>query len=176
MKDKAVGNSEQKGAAMVEAALTMLTLLVLLFAIFEAGRLLFIQQTLNNASREGAKLAVLPQRGTIPGDLPTRGAVNNEVNRFIQAAGINGATIRVNANSGTGSSDVVGSTSLPPVDKNGTPCTWDGTQFVCNGSVSNPQFTKVEVTVQYELISISMFSMLQVNLRGEASMRNETSP
>ena len=52
--------SSQRGAAMVEAALTMLTLLVLLFAIFEAGRMLNIQQTLTNAAREGARLSVLP--------------------------------------------------------------------------------------------------------------------
>ena len=164
------------GTAMVEAAATMVTLFVLLFGIFEAGRLLSIQQTLNDASREAAKLAVLPQKGTIPGDLPTRGQVKNEVNRFIQPAGINGATIRVNGNNSGADSDVVGTVNLPPVDKNGTPCTWDGTQFVCNGDASNPHFTKVEVTVPYQLISISMFSMLRVNLRGEASMRNETSP
>lgn len=168
--------SSEHGSAMVEAAATMLTLFVLLFGIFEAGRLLSIQQTLNDASREAAKLAVLPQAGTIPGNLPTRGQVKNEVNRFVQAAGIRGATISVNGNNSGADSDVVGTTDLPPVDKNGTPCTWDGTQFVCNGDPSNPQFTKVAVTAQYQLISISMFRMLEVNLRGEASMRNETSP
>ena len=168
--------SSEHGSAMVEAAVTMLLLFVLVFGIFEAGRLLNIQQTLNDASREAAKLAVLPQRGTIPGNLPTRGMVKNEVNRFVQAAGIKGATIRVNGNNSGADSDVVGTSDLPPVDKNGTPCTWDGTQFVCNGDASNPHFTKVEVTVPYQFISISMFSMLQVNLRGEASMRNETSP
>ena len=167
---------QEHGAALVEAALIMLTFLIIIFSIFEAGRLLSIQQTLNNASREGAKLAVLPQAGTMPGNLPTRLEIGNEVNRYLQAAGITGATVRINASNGTNGSDVVGSPDLPPVDNNGTPCTLSGTQFVCNGSATNPQFTRVEVTVRYQLVSISMFSMLQVNLRGEASMRNETSP
>jgi len=44
--------SGELGAAMVEAALIMLTLLILLFAIFEAGRVINMQQTLTNAARE----------------------------------------------------------------------------------------------------------------------------
>jgi Flp pilus assembly protein TadG len=46
--------------------------------------------------------------------------------------------------------------------------------------VNNPappaNFTRVRVTAPYQLITLSMFSNLQMNLRGEALMRNETSP
>lgn len=167
-------DGRQHGAAIVETAFTLLLFLVTIFGIMEAGWLLQVQQTLNNAAREGAKLAVLPQKGTIQG--PTRGQVKNEVNRFIEAASISGATISINGQTSGSDTDVVGFTDLPPVDKNGTSCPWNGTAFVCNGSTSEPQFTKVQVTVLYQLITTSVFSMLQVNLSGEASMRNETSP
>ena len=40
---------EERGTAVVEAALTMLGFLVLLLGIFEAGRLLNIQQVLTDA-------------------------------------------------------------------------------------------------------------------------------
>ena len=68
---------EERGTAVVEAALTMLGFLVLLLGIFEAGRLLNIQQVLTDASREGAKLAVLPLSGT--STLPTVGEIENEI-------------------------------------------------------------------------------------------------
>ena len=132
---------------MVEAALTMLTLLVLLFAIFEAGRLLNIQQTLTNAAREGARLSVLPAAATgsppVPSDtLPSAGTVQARVQDFLNASGLNGASATIN------------------VDQAYT--------------VGSTVYSRVTVTVPYRIVSISMFSMLEVNLRGQAMMRNET--
>jgi Flp pilus assembly protein TadG len=43
---------------MVEAAVVIGTLLMLLFAIFEYGRFIMIKQIVENAAREGARLAV----------------------------------------------------------------------------------------------------------------------
>ncbi len=40
----------------------------------------------------------------------------------------------------------------------------------------NGEYTRVTVTVPYNLITTSMFSSLKVTLTGEALMRNETSP
>lgn len=146
MKNKATRSSE-RGAAMVEAALTMLTLLVLLFSIFEAGRLLNIQQTLTNAAREGARLSVLPAAATgsppVPSDtLPSTSTVQARVQDFLNASGLNGATATINVDQAY----TVGSTI----------------------------YSRVTVIVPYRIVSISMFSMLEVNLQGQAMMRNET--
>ena len=47
-------------------------------------------------------------------------------------------------------------------------------------AVNNPAppagFTRVRVTAPYQLITLSMFSNLQFTVKGEALMRNETSP
>jgi Flp pilus assembly protein TadG len=141
--------SSQRGSAMVEAALTMLTLLVLLFGIFEAGRMLNIQQTLTNAAREGARLSVLPAAATgtppVPSDtLPSTGVVQARVQDFLNASGLNGATATI------------------AVDQAYTPV------------VSSTVYSRVTVTVPYRVLTISMFSFLEVNLQGRATMRNET--
>ena len=134
---------EERGTAVVEAALTMLGFLVLLLGIFEAGRLLNIQQVLTDASREGAKLAVLPLSGT--STLPTVGEIENEVQRFLQAANIGSATTVVE----------------PAVS-------------IVTGSVSTT-FTRVRVSVPYTVLTLSMFSGLEITLVGQTLMRNETS-
>jgi len=140
MKSKAT-QSSQRGSAIVEAALTMLTLLILILAIFEAGRLLNIQQTLTNAAREGARLSVLPLQGGTD-TLPSTGVVQTRVQTFLDASGLNGssATIAVD------NAHTVGTTT----------------------------YSLVTVTVPYRVVSISMFGLLEVNLRGQAMMRNET--
>ena len=145
--------SSQRGAAMVEAALTMLTLLVLLFAIFEAGRMLNIQQTLANAAREGARVSVLPAAATgtppVPSDtLPTAAQVRLRVRTFLDAAGLNGAVVP--------DSDIL-------VDQAYTP--------VAGSTI----FSRVTVKVPYKVLSISMFNVLpNLKLQGQATMRNET--
>ena len=70
--------------------MTVLGFMVLLLGIFEAGRLLNIQQVLTDASREGARLAVSPLSGT--STLPSAGEIESEVQRFLQAANIGNAT------------------------------------------------------------------------------------
>jgi Flp pilus assembly protein TadG len=79
--------------------------------------------------------------------LPSIGQVQTRVNTFLSAAGITGATVNVTQVAWT-----------PP------------------GTVAT-QYSKVVVNLPYSLLSgISWFSMLQVNMKGEAWMRNETSP
>lgn len=48
-----------KGAALVELALVLPIMLLFVFGIFEFGRAMFITNTLNNAARYGARLAVV---------------------------------------------------------------------------------------------------------------------
>ncbi len=134
---------EQGGTAVVEAAITVLGFLVVVLAIFEAGRLLNVQQALTDASREGARLAVAPLSGT--STLPTVGEIENEVQRFLQAANIGTATTVVER----------------PVS-------------IVTGSVTTT-FTRVRVSLPYTVLTIAMFSDLELTLTGESLMRNETS-
>jgi len=50
----------EKGAALVEAAITLPLLLLVSVGIFEFGRAYQTWQVLTNAAREGARMAVLP--------------------------------------------------------------------------------------------------------------------
>ena len=50
----------EKGAALVEAAVTLPLLLLVSVGIFEFGRAYQTWQVLTNAAREGARVAVLP--------------------------------------------------------------------------------------------------------------------
>jgi Flp pilus assembly protein TadG len=50
--------SSRGGAFAVEAALVIGTLLILLFAIFEYARFIMIKQVVDNATREGTRLAL----------------------------------------------------------------------------------------------------------------------
>ena len=49
----------QRGQAMVEFALVAPIFFLLLFAIIEGGRFIFYYETLNNATREGARYAIV---------------------------------------------------------------------------------------------------------------------
>jgi Flp pilus assembly protein TadG len=93
----------ERGAAVVETAMTLLLLLTLIFGLFEAGRMMSVQEVVTNAAREGARLSVTPLTGT--DTLPTTDAVKARVNQFLSSVNMSGATITVTQNtpcSGTG--------------------------------------------------------------------------
>ena len=85
--------SAETGAVIVEAALTLLLFFTLLLGIMEGGRFLNVQQTLTNAAREGARVAVAPitQTSTLASDAE----IETQVTRFLDAARIYGATVTV---------------------------------------------------------------------------------
>lgn len=86
--------TKERGSAVVEAALTMLGFLIILFSIFEAGRMMSIQQTLTNAAREGARLSVTPLWGGT--DNLRIADVEPRVRTFLNASGLNGGAAVVN--------------------------------------------------------------------------------
>jgi Flp pilus assembly protein TadG len=148
--------SPESGAALVEAAATLLTLLILLFGVFEAGRIINIQQTLTNAAREGVRFSVLPLQssGGVPTDtLPGTGAVQAKVQAYLDANGMGGATATI------------------LVDQACCDITSGGCQ-TCGAT--SQRYSLVTVTVPYQILSISMFGVFDLNLRGKAAMRNET--
>jgi Flp pilus assembly protein TadG len=67
----------EKGAALLEAAITIPILLLIAVGIFEFGRAFQTWQIITNAAREGARIAVLPD--------PTPGIVEQRVRDYMQA-------------------------------------------------------------------------------------------
>ena len=70
-----------RGAAMIEAAITLPLLLFVCVGIIEFGRLYQTWQVMTNAAREGARVAVLP---TLP-----NGQVDARVRQYLQMGGLN---------------------------------------------------------------------------------------
>jgi Flp pilus assembly protein TadG len=89
-----MNRKQQRGATIVEAAVTTLLLFTMLFGILEFGRAYNIKQMLTNAAREGARYSIAPYPGV--STLPSSGAVTSHVQTFLATGNINGATIAVN--------------------------------------------------------------------------------
>jgi Flp pilus assembly protein TadG len=70
----------EKGAALLEAAITVPIILLISVGIFEFGRAYQTQQVLVNAAREGARMAVI--EGTTDGDVRAR------VNAYVTGGGL----------------------------------------------------------------------------------------
>ena len=131
----------QSGVVTVEAAIIMLAFFVVVLGIMEAGRFIGIQQTLTDAAREGARLAIAPEQGN--SNLPSETAIENRVQTFLDSASIAGATVTVQRPVATAGGDI---------------------------------YTRVTASVPYQVLTISMFTNLEVTLSGTSLMRNETSP
>jgi Flp pilus assembly protein TadG len=70
----------EKGAALLEAAITVPIILLISVGIFEFGRAYQTQQVLVNAAREGARIAVI--EGTTDGEVRAR------VNSYVTGGGL----------------------------------------------------------------------------------------
>jgi len=81
-------------AAAVEFAVVAPVFLLLVFGMIEYGRMVMVYQILTNASREGARAAVL--------DGATTSSVTTSVNTFLTDAFISGATVTVSPNPPSG--------------------------------------------------------------------------
>ena len=72
----------EKGAALIEAAITVPVILLISVGIFEFGRAYQTQQVLTNAAREGARMAVIT--GT------TDDAIRTRVRNYLQGGALPG--------------------------------------------------------------------------------------
>ncbi len=77
----------RRGAAVVEFAIVAPVLLLLILGMIEYGRLVMVQQVITNATREGARQAVL--------DGATTSGVRTIVNDFLAASRVSGAVVTV---------------------------------------------------------------------------------
>jgi Flp pilus assembly protein TadG len=78
---------KRRGAAAVEFAVVAPIFLLLVFGMIEYGRMVMVQQVLTNASREGARRAVL--------DGSTNQQVVDVVDQYLTSGSIDGANITV---------------------------------------------------------------------------------
>ena len=97
----------RQGAAAVEFAVVAPLFFLVVLGTIEVGRVIMVKQVMTNASREGARLAVL--------DGSTIASVNAAVTSYLTAAGISGGSISV-LNSG-------GSSVEPSTLSSGDPIT-----------------------------------------------------
>ncbi len=79
--------SQRHGSTIVEFAIVAPIFVMLLFGIIEYGRMVMVQQVITNASREGARRAVL--------DGATTGEIETVVNDYMTSSGVKGATVTV---------------------------------------------------------------------------------
>ncbi|MCS7303840.1 MAG: pilus assembly protein [Thermoguttaceae bacterium] len=77
-------------AAVVELAIVLPLFLLLVLGMIEFGRMIMVQQIITNASREGARRAVL--------DKATAQEITNLLQQYLSNSGIQGATVTVSPN------------------------------------------------------------------------------
>jgi Flp pilus assembly protein TadG len=152
---------KQRGAVIVESALTIGVLLLLLFAIMDLARAYNIYQVLTNAAREGARYSVAPDPNNAYA-VPSVVQIQNDVQQFMASDHVRGTTVNVYC-----------------VYASGTPapnlaiCPQSATQVadptLQTDANLNPVYTKVEVTIPYKF----MILPLTVNISSKAVMRNE---
>ncbi|HNQ21695.1 MAG TPA: pilus assembly protein [Phycisphaerae bacterium] len=74
------GVRRARGGAVVEFAVVLPLLLMLLFGIIECGWVFMMRQTIQNAAREGCRVAVL--------QTATEGEISARINELLNAAGM----------------------------------------------------------------------------------------
>jgi Flp pilus assembly protein TadG len=138
----------QRGAAIIETALTLPILLLVAVGIFEFGRAYQTSQVLTNAAREGARVAILPT--TAPG------AAEAMVRSYLSMGGLqNGASVGV---------------SITPVSLA------MGAAGIASGSrvtVTYP-FTFIVLQPVARLVVTGSLTGTPITLTARAEMRNET--
>ena len=145
----------------MEAALTMTTLFVFLLGIMEAGRFFQVQQFLTDAAHEGARLGVRSVTGRNYNSYLNKDAITTTVTNFLSDYGVQVSPANVAV-------DCLDMTHGGTVIASGAACTTGcpNTTTVCG--------TRVVVSMQYKVITLSMFTNLEIPLKGKALMRNET--
>jgi Flp pilus assembly protein TadG len=79
---------KRRGAAVVEFAIVAPLFFLLVFGMIEFGRVIMVKQIITNASREGARVAVLDQT--------THQEVVDKVNTYLDSAKIHNAQVTTN--------------------------------------------------------------------------------
>jgi len=138
---------DERGAALVEMALTLPLMLLVSAGIFEFGRAYQTWQVLTNAAREGARIAVLP--GT------TDANITNRVRTYISDGQLSGAA-----------------TTPVMIDHTATIPVGIGTSSATRVTVNYP-FTFVVLQPMAQLINPQSETGAPLTMTVSALMRNE---
>jgi Flp pilus assembly protein TadG len=84
-------HKRRRGAAVVEMAVIAPVFFIIVIALVEFGRMLMVHQVVTNASREGARLAVL--------ESATPQQVQDLVDSYMSNASVSGSTMTMNPSS-----------------------------------------------------------------------------
>lgn len=160
--------SSQRGATIVEAAVTSLVLFMLLLAVIDFGRAFNMYQVMTDAAREGARYAVAPLPGNPPA-YPGPSQVASYVCNYLQSGHVQpdtSATCGLSSGAGPACSTWPGS-SLPTSVGPGV-YVLQGCPETVNGIATS--YTEVDIKAPFK------FWMLPftVNMTTRAAMRNET--
>jgi Flp pilus assembly protein TadG len=100
----------EEGAAAVEFALVLPLLILILFGIIEFGFVLYDQEVITNASREGARFGIV-----IGSPRPSLSQIQGVVNTYLTNAGLNAgnATVSVSGAQGASGTDLTVSVTYP---------------------------------------------------------------
>lgn len=125
VKTKSRRSSNRRGVAAVELAVVAPLLVMILFGIIEFGRMIMVQQILTNASREGARRAIIEDA--------THVEVQQLVSDYLSNASIDNAIIAITPAdlSNVGFGDPVSVTVAIPFDD----VSWAGSAWFLEGTV-----------------------------------------
>jgi Flp pilus assembly protein TadG len=100
----------EEGAAAVEFALLLPLLMMILFGIIEFGLVMYNQEVITNASREGARYGIV-----IGSPRPAVGQIQGVVNTYLTNAGLDSgnATVSVSGAQGAPGTDLTVSVTYP---------------------------------------------------------------
>jgi len=87
---QATGRYSRRGAVAVEAAVCSIVLVIFLLGLWEVGRLIHVNQIMNNAAREGARLAAGGYVNSVP---VTSAQVKQAVRDYMTSAGLPAAAV-----------------------------------------------------------------------------------
>lgn len=79
-------NRKQRGATLVESAITINLFLMVILGLWNFGRVYHVYQIATNAAREGARFSVAPSPAT--GALPTTDAVRDRVQQYLTSGAV----------------------------------------------------------------------------------------
>ncbi len=82
----------RRGVAIPETAIVLSVMLVVLLGVFEYGRLVMIRQVLNNAVREGARMAIV---GTAAYPRTTTDQIIGQVQGFLAGQSLDNVNVQV---------------------------------------------------------------------------------
>lgn len=91
-------HKSQRGATMVESAISISLFFMLVLGIWNFGRVYHLYQIATNAAREGARFSVAPD--PVTGNLPTTAAVQDRVQQFLTLGAVTVNSSNINVSQG----------------------------------------------------------------------------